>query len=108
MGGGGVFEANLLDEVVDNHDLLSDGVDHVEAAVGEEDGEGDSGESSAGADVEDVGAVNEGHCLGDGEGVEDVLDGQVLDICAGDEIDLLIPLGNAGGEGFELGALFLG
>lgn len=90
--GDGVGEAEAFDAVLHDFDFLADRVDEEEAGFGEGNGEGDAGETAAGADVDDGGVRLEGHDLGDGEGVENVALGEVFDVGARNEVYLAVPL----------------
>ena len=97
-----VRQADGLADLLRHADFLARAVDELELTVGEEDGQGDAGESTAGAEVEDARAGTETDGLGDGQRVEHVVLVELVDVLAGDDVDLRVPVVVEGVEGFEL------
>ena len=64
-------------------------------------------ESAAGAEVEDARAGTETDGLGDGQRVEHVVLVELVDVLAGDDVDLRVPVVVEGVEGLELLLLLL-
>ncbi len=73
-------------------DLLGNGVNQGEFNVREEYGKRYSRESSASADINDGCARREPDETGNGEGVKQVVNLEVVDILSGNDIDFVVPL----------------
>ena len=87
-----VVESDGLTHLLGHAYLLARAVDESEFAVGEEDGQGDTWEAAAGAEIEDAGAWAEVDTLGDGHRVEHVVLVELVDVLAGYNVNLLVPL----------------
>jgi hypothetical protein len=103
-----VLQSDGSDDLLGDTNLLAGAVDEAERALGKEDGKGDAGEAAAGAEIEETGAGTEGGHTGDGEGMEDMVEIEVVDVLTGDDVDLLVPLAVECVEGSELGLLLGG
>ena len=102
-----VAESDGLTDLLGDADLFARAVDKFETAVGEEDGQGDAGEAAACAEVEDLGAGTEADDLGDGQRVEHVVEVEAVDVLAGDDVDLGVPVAVEVVEGLKLPLLLL-
>ena len=100
-----VVETDGTTHLLGNTDLLARTVDELEAALGEEDGQGHTGKTTTGAEVEDAGAGTETQDLGDGQGVEYVVLVEIVDVLTRDDVDLFIPLPVKSIKGIELALL---
>ena len=83
-------------------DFLADAVDQPKMTFGKHDGQGYAGKASARSDVENAGAGLEVDVLGDGQRMEHMMEIQVVDVLAGDDIDLRVPIAIKRVEGFKL------
>ena len=72
--------------------FFTDAVYQVEGCVGEQDGQGDTGEATAGADVDDLTVLFELEGGGDGQGMKDVFFVKAVDILTGNDVDLIVPV----------------
>ena len=72
--------------------LLARTVDELELCLGEQDGKGDAGEPSAGAEVENPRAWPEVDALCYRQGVEHVMLIQIVDVLSGYYVDLRVPV----------------
>ena len=97
-----VLEADGLADFLGDADLLARAVDEFELAFGVEDGEGDARETAASAEVENLGARAESADLGDGQRVEHMVLVDVVDVFAGDDVDLGVPVAVECVEGLKL------
>lgn len=87
-----ICESERLSHLVDHLDFLANRVDEVELALGEEDGEGNAGEATTRANIEDGSLGLERYVLRNAEGVEHVVLVERGHIPAGDDIDFGIPV----------------
>ena len=92
VAGSDVGEAGSLAYGFDDFDLFADAIDEMKAGVGKEDGQWDAGEAAAGADVDDVRTWFDGEGGGDGQGVQDMFGVEAIDVFAGDDVDLCVPV----------------
>src|SRR5580658_6414619 len=82
MCGSDVVQADGCGDGVNDFYLLADAVDEVEFGAGEKDGEGNAGETAAGADIEHFDVRLEVEGGGNREGMEDMLLIQAVDVFA--------------------------
>ena len=85
--------------------FLPNAVDECELAFGEHDGEGYAWESAACSEVEDFRCGAQRDNLRDGEAVEYVVRVEVVDVLAGDDVYLCVPVAIQAVEGGVLLAL---
>lgn len=102
VGGLAVLQSDGIADLLGYTDLLSCTVDQLELTVGEEDGQGDAGKTSAGAEIENLGAGTETDDLGNRHRVEHMVFIEVIDVLTGDDVDLLVPVAIEGIEGLYL------
>lgn len=88
--------------------LLSDTVNEMELTVGPHYSEGDTGKSSAGTHIEEGCPVGGSQEFGGREGVEDMVDIEMVNILTGYDIDFFVPIAVEGTEGLHLLALMVG
>ena len=92
MGALYVFQSYGVGDGLGHAHFFAYAVDEAEVGFGEEDGEGDAGETAARAEVEDARAGAEADEFGNAEGVEDVVLVEVVDVLAGDDVDFGVPV----------------
>ena len=88
--------------------FLADGVEQMKLDFGKENGERYAGKTAAGADVHHLGAGTEADDFGYAQGVEHVMRVEIVDVLAGDDVDLGVPITIKGIEGGKLLLLLLG
>ena len=108
MDGLDVLQADAFGYGAGYLDFLADAVHQVEPAFRAENGQWDAGKSAACAYVHDGGAGAETNHLGDAQTVQHVVGVEIVDVLAGDDVDLGIPFSIERIEGFELLFLRLG
>ena len=102
VGGLAVLQCDGIADLLGYTDLLSCTVDQLELTVGEEDGQGDAGKTSAGAEIENLGAGTETDDLGNRHRVKHMVFVEVVDVLTGDDVDLLVPIAIKGVKGLYL------
>ena len=102
-----VLQSDTLGHGRSHLDFLADTIDEVEVAFGEEDSQGDAGETAARAHVHDGGPRTEANHLGNAEGVEDMVRIEVVNILARNHVYLGVPVAIQGIECFKLLALLV-
>ena len=75
-----VGQSDGVGHLLRHTNLLARAVDEPELAVGEEYGQGDAGEASACAEVEDAGGRLEAAHLADGQRVEHMVGVEIVDV----------------------------
>ena len=100
-----VLQADGIADFLSDPDFLACAVDEPELTFRKKDGQGDAREPAACAEVEDLGAGTEADDLGDGHRVKHVVLIEVVDVFAGDDVDLVVPVAVEGVERVYLAAL---
>ena len=100
-----VLQSDGITDFLSDTDLLARAVDELELAFGEENGQRNAREPAASAEIENRGARTEIDDLGDGHRVKHVVLIEVVDVLAGDDIDLVVPVTVEGIECFYLAQL---
>lgn len=102
VGGLTVFQSDGIAHLLGHTDLLARTIDQLELTIGEENGQRNAGKSSAGAEVENLSAGTETDDLGNRHRVEHMVFVEVVDILAGDDVNLLVPIAIEGVKGLNL------
>lgn len=99
----GDVELQLVDDIGYGAGLLTDGIAERDVQVGADDGEDDAGDTSAGADIEDLFAFAKVAC--NNETVDDVTADEAVVVGVPCEVDLGVPLPERLGVAVEEGDL---
>src|SRR5258708_37188209 len=92
MLGGDIQQASRFPDSFHHFEFLADAVYEVELHFREKDGQGDAWETAAGTDIDHFHAFSEFKGCGDGEGVQHMFLIEAVDVFAGNDIDLCIPV----------------
>ena len=88
-----ILETNLGCNILSYTYLLADAVYECETALGEQDGQGYAGQSAACADIGQTGSGGKLYYLGYGHGMEYVMLVKIVNILAGNDVYLAVPVG---------------
>ena len=94
-----VLQSDGIAHLLGHADFLARTVDELELTVGKENGQGDTGEATACTEVENLAAGTETDYLGNCHRVKHMVLVKMVDVLAGDDVDLLVPVTI---EGFEV------
>ncbi len=102
VGGLAVLQSDGITHFLGYTDLLACTIDQLELTIGEEDGQRNAGKTSAGAEIENLGAGTETDDLGNRHRVKHMVFVEVVDVLTGDDVDLLVPIAIKGVKGLYL------
>ena len=92
MPGGNIGKPYGVAYSLDDLYFFTDAVHQVEGGVGKENGQGDTGKAATRSNIDDLHVFFELECRGNAQGVQNMLFIQAVDVLAGDDIDLIVPV----------------